>query len=67
MASKEDLDSARINIAFRDSCSHLLIELNKCRVDTLYVPWQCTDLRHAYEKCQYDEYVWEDLDGLPPL
>jgi hypothetical protein len=21
------------------------------------MPWECVDERHAYEKCQYDEYV----------
>ena len=48
-------------MAFRDACGDLLIKLNQCRRDTTYKPWECVDLRHAYEKCQYDEYVLCDV------
>ena len=44
-------------LVFRDYCAHLLIPLNDCRVKTWYSPWKCQDLRHGYEKCQYDECV----------
>lgn len=40
---------------FRDYCAHILIPLNKCRVANYYLPWTCSDLKHAYEKCQYEE------------
>ena len=40
---------------YRDYCAHILIPLNKCRVQNYYLPWTCSDLKHAYEKCQYDE------------
>eukprot|EP00899_Mesostigma_viride_P026895 jgi/Mesvir1/7390/Mv19191-RA.1 len=35
----------------------LLIPLNKCRREELYLPWKCQDERHAYEKCQYVEFL----------
>ena len=28
----------------------LLIPLNVCRKDKLYMPWECDNERHAYEK-----------------
>ena len=28
----------------------LLIPLNVCRKDKLYLPWECENERHAYEK-----------------
>jgi hypothetical protein len=33
---------AKLPIAYRDSCAHLLIPLNRCRYDTYYLPWKCT-------------------------
>ena len=50
------MEDARLDLGYRDHCAHLLIPLNECRLRTSYMPWQCQDLRHAYEKCQYDEY-----------
>jgi hypothetical protein len=63
---------AHVPLAYRDSCAHLLIPLNRCRKDTYYAPWKCTvgqprcrmcwdsderqDERHSYEKCQYEEF-----------
>jgi NADH dehydrogenase (ubiquinone) 1 beta subcomplex subunit 7 len=51
----EQMKAARIPLNFRDYCAHILIPLNECRVKTWYTPWNCTDLRHSYEKCQHDE------------
>lgn len=33
---------ARLPLAYRDSCAHLLIPLNQCRRETWYAPWKCT-------------------------
>lgn len=41
-ATREEMRDARLPIAYRDSCAHLLIPLNKCRRDTWYAPWKCT-------------------------
>ena len=35
-------------------CGHvysLLLPLNVCRKDKYYLPWECENERHAYEKC----------------
>ncbi|KAH7903159.1 NADH-ubiquinone oxidoreductase B18 subunit-domain-containing protein [Hygrophoropsis aurantiaca] len=56
-ASQEELKAAKVPIAWRDQCSALLIPLNTCRRKTLYMPWECNDERHTYEKCQYDDLM----------
>ncbi|KAK5129670.1 hypothetical protein LTR08_002995 [Meristemomyces frigidus] len=55
-ATREEMSAARLPLAYRDSCAHLLIPLNKCRFDNFYLPWRCEDERHGYEKCQYEEF-----------
>lgn len=35
------MSEARVPLAYRDSCAHLLIPLNRCRYDTYYLPWKC--------------------------
>ncbi|KAA8897423.1 NADH-ubiquinone oxidoreductase B18 subunit-domain-containing protein [Sphaerosporella brunnea] len=54
--SHEEMAAARLPMAYRDTCAHLLVPLNKCRYDTFYLPWKCEDERHSYEKCQYEEF-----------
>lgn len=56
-ATREEMHDARLDVAFRDQCAHLLIPLNVCRRQTSFAPWKCEDERHAYEGCQYKEYV----------
>ncbi|KIM79479.1 hypothetical protein PILCRDRAFT_823382 [Piloderma croceum F 1598] len=56
-ASQTELKAARVPIAWRDQCSGLLIPLNACRRKSFYMPWECTDERHGYEKCQYDDLM----------
>eukprot|EP00500_Bicosoecida_sp_ms1_P002387 CAMPEP_0203815850 /NCGR_PEP_ID=MMETSP0115-20131106/12774_1 /ASSEMBLY_ACC=CAM_ASM_000227 /TAXON_ID=33651 /ORGANISM="Bicosoecid sp, Strain ms1" /LENGTH=74 /DNA_ID=CAMNT_0050724749 /DNA_START=27 /DNA_END=251 /DNA_ORIENTATION=+ len=58
-ASAEEMKAARIDVAFRDYCAHLLIPLNECRHQTAYLPWKCGHERHEYEKCQYGEHLRE--------
>merc|ERR1711959_306249 len=55
--SKEEMKRAGIDLAYRDFCAHLLIPLNECRRKSFFLPWKCGDERHAYEKCQYEEYM----------
>lgn len=54
--SQSELKAARVDIASRDHCAHLLVPLNECRRKTFYMPWKCGDVRHAYEKCLYFDY-----------
>lgn len=40
-ATREEMRDAKLPIPYRDSCANLLIPLNRCRVDTYYLPWKC--------------------------
>lgn len=40
-ATREEMRDAKLPLAYRDSCGHLLIPLNKCRRETWYAPWKC--------------------------
>jgi len=40
-ADRQAMSDARLPLAYRDSCAHLLIPLNKCRHDEMYLPWKC--------------------------
>ena len=62
--TREEMKAAQVPLAFRDYCAHILIPLNECRYDHWFSPFKCTDLRHAYEKCQYDECAY--LPNRPP-
>ncbi|KAK1303320.1 NADH dehydrogenase [ubiquinone] 1 beta subcomplex subunit 7 [Acorus calamus] len=54
VASREEMVEARVPLAYRDQCAHLLIPLNKCRSAEMYLPWKCESERHVYEKCEYE-------------
>ncbi|KAH9843503.1 NADH-ubiquinone oxidoreductase B18 subunit-domain-containing protein [Rhodofomes roseus] len=56
-ASQEELKQNRVPLAWRDQCSALLIPLNVCRKQKYYLPWECENERHSYEKCQYEDYL----------
>ena len=58
IATEQEMKDARIHPAWRDYCAHILIKLNKCRKENFYLMNKCTELRHAYEKCQYEEYLF---------
>ncbi|OVA14266.1 NADH:ubiquinone oxidoreductase [Macleaya cordata] len=60
IATQEEMVEARVPLAYRDQCAHLLIPLNKCRQSEFYLPWKCENERHIYEKCEY-ELVMERL------
>ncbi|KAI0352535.1 hypothetical protein OH77DRAFT_795249 [Trametes cingulata] len=56
-ASQAELKAAKVPLGWRDQCSALLIPLNVCRKEKMYLPWECDNERHAYEKCQYEDYM----------
>ncbi|KAK7206932.1 NADH-ubiquinone oxidoreductase B18 subunit-domain-containing protein [Myxozyma melibiosi] len=56
VATHEEMKAASLPLGYRDRCASLLIPLNKCRRQTLYLPWKCVDERHSYEKCEYMEF-----------
>ncbi|KAK4532505.1 hypothetical protein CCYA_CCYA12G3362 [Cyanidiococcus yangmingshanensis] len=47
----------QVPLEWRDGCAHLLVPLNRCRREHFYLPWKCTELRHAYEACQQKDYL----------
>ncbi|KAG8461679.1 hypothetical protein KFE25_001297 [Diacronema lutheri] len=55
--SRQEMHDAKVPLDYRDYCAHLLIPLNRCRQQELYLPWKCETLRNAYEKCQHNDYV----------
>ena len=57
MATEQEMKDAKIPLEWRDNCAHLLIPLNKCRVENYYLPWKCVHERHHYEECQYKSYI----------
>ncbi|CBK20441.2 uncharacterized protein [Blastocystis hominis] len=57
LPTEQELKDARIPPTWRDNCSHILIPLNKCRREHNFMMNKCVELKHAYEKCQHDE--WE--------
>jgi len=61
ISTPEELEENNIPLNYRDYCSHILIELNKCRIAGFYLPWECSDLKHAYEQCQAAEYHLRQL------
>ena len=40
-ATREEMSAARLPLAYRDSCTNLLIPLNRCRFEEYYLPWKC--------------------------
>ena len=55
MISDEELAKERIPLIARDYCAHLLVDLNRCRRRTLYLPYKCKEEKHEYEHCLYKE------------
>jgi len=45
-ATEEEMRKAKIDLAFRDECAHLLIPLNDCRRQTAFLPFKCEHERH---------------------
>lgn len=54
IATQEEMVEAKVPLAYRDQCAHLLIPLNKCRQAEYFLPWKCENERHTYEKCEYE-------------
>jgi len=57
-ATESELMKNFVPLEWRDYCAHVLIPLNRCRRDNLYMNWKCMNQKHAYEKCQYEDFMW---------
>ncbi|ODV95286.1 hypothetical protein PACTADRAFT_50033 [Pachysolen tannophilus NRRL Y-2460] len=56
LLSHDEMKKNKIPLAYRDRCAKLLVPLNKCRQEGWYMPWNCVEERHDYEKCQYLDF-----------
>ncbi|NWU47296.1 NDUB7 dehydrogenase, partial [Dromas ardeola] len=57
VATAEQLAGGRVPLEQRDFCAHHLLRLLRCQRDAFPVPWDCHDLRHAWDACQHRDYV----------
>eukprot|EP00639_Heterosigma_akashiwo_P005762 CAMPEP_0194584008 /NCGR_PEP_ID=MMETSP0292-20121207/16747_1 /TAXON_ID=39354 /ORGANISM="Heterosigma akashiwo, Strain CCMP2393" /LENGTH=67 /DNA_ID=CAMNT_0039438875 /DNA_START=68 /DNA_END=271 /DNA_ORIENTATION=+ len=55
-ATQQEMMNAKLDLAYRDRCASILIALNKCRREEMFLPWKCEEERHSYEGCQYAEF-----------
>lgn len=46
VATQEEMKAMRVPLGYRDSCAHLLIPLNQCRLREFYLPWKCEEERY---------------------
>jgi len=53
----EELRKENVAQAYRDFCAHLLVPLNRCRYDNLFLPSRCQHEKHLYEQCVYEDYL----------
>ncbi|XP_044743441.1 NADH dehydrogenase [ubiquinone] 1 beta subcomplex subunit 7 [Chrysoperla carnea] len=57
IATKEQLESAKIALEDRDYCAHLLLEYRGCRTRVWPFAYKCHHEKHNYLNCEYDDYV----------
>ena len=57
IATKEEMDAARIDLDRRNYCAHKLIDLQKCRSETYpHLMWlNCGHEIHDYGNCMQEE------------
>eukprot|EP00731_Ephydatia_muelleri_P017976 Em0011g16a len=55
--TQEEMAKAKVPINLRDYCAHLFIPLMHCRKENYYVPWKCKAEKHAWEECQFQDYL----------
>ncbi len=48
VATRDEMRDAKLPIQYRDNCANLLIPLNRCRVDSYYLPWKCEVSREPW-------------------
>jgi hypothetical protein len=70
-ATREEMRDAKLPLAYRDSCAHLLIPLNKCRRETWYAPWKCSvrsiQLEAARDGRRGSRKLWEPTNKIANL
>ena len=54
-ATAMELDSAKLEVRFRDYCAHKLLKLRACKEANRPFLGRCHDYQHQYEECMYQE------------
>jgi len=54
--TEQEMKDNKVPLQWRDRCAALLVPLNKCRRETTFLPWKCSQLRHDYEQCEYMDF-----------
>jgi NADH dehydrogenase (ubiquinone) 1 beta subcomplex subunit 7 len=55
IATVEEMESAKLPLADRDFCAHLLLKYRACRADKAPWLWRCGHEKHEYLQCEYEE------------
>ncbi|GFG28514.1 hypothetical protein Cfor_00648 [Coptotermes formosanus] len=57
IATEEEMESAKLPLADRDFCAHLLLKYRACRADKAPWLWQCGHEKHEYLQCEYEDLL----------
>lgn len=57
IATVEEMESAKLPLADRDFCAHLLLKYRACRADKAPWLWRCGHEKHEYLQCEYEDYI----------
>ncbi|XP_067640905.1 NADH dehydrogenase [ubiquinone] 1 beta subcomplex subunit 7 [Eurosta solidaginis] len=57
IATEEEMQSAKLDLADRDYCAHKLLKYRACRADVFPFVYKCHHEKHDYLTCEYEDYV----------
>uniref|UniRef100_A0A0K8TPD0 NADH dehydrogenase [ubiquinone] 1 beta subcomplex subunit 7 n=1 Tax=Tabanus bromius TaxID=304241 RepID=A0A0K8TPD0_TABBR len=57
IATKEEMESAKLPLADRDYCAHKLLKYRSCRSDVYPFLYKCHHEKHDYLNCEYEDYI----------
>ncbi|KAK7070480.1 NADH dehydrogenase 1 beta subcomplex subunit 7 ndufb7, partial [Halocaridina rubra] len=55
IATKEEMESAKLPLEDRDYCAHYLIKHMTCRKEVFPLVYKCAHEKHEFLNCQYEE------------
>ena len=56
--SEKAMQDAKLEPYERDYCAHFLADLYRCKRDNYPFVFRCKHMKHPYDECQYQEYVY---------
>ena len=57
IATREEMESAKLSLEDRDYCAHKLLNYRSCRADTFPFVYKCAHEKHDYLTCEYEDYL----------